>query len=622
MIIRYRSQTVQISLFVILAILILAPSPAVAQTEKKVQEIEAWIESEGGLIYRIEDLLEGDRVSILLEGRSGNLDPLVGLADGDLDGTILRDRYRAEVEKVIAAGDDPLVAIPGIVDELFLAWDDDSGPGYSALLDFVVPEDGDYQLILTSSPLVDTFGDFYLQIGINAPEVLTGDAQPTGDLIAVLDFDASRVDETVQEVVGALSADNSSTFFTLRDFQKGDTLYVFVEAISGDLIPTVFLNDFGLKPVRSDNSSGSESTASFDYTFDDDGSNYRIDISACCGEDLLGEGEFRMLVGANVPEVLFGEAESRGQPILLEPIEARVAIQMQQITNVDQKAENFGVVATLQMEWNDPSLAFSPASCDCNFKIFDGSDFAESAFENDIVWPEFTLRNQQGRRFTQNQFVLVRPSGTATYFEQFTADLQAPDFDFRRFPFDTQEFYIRIDSLFPEEFLVFSHLEGASGVGDQLGEEEWTVLEFDTSVSSEEGNSRFSFRFEADRHLNFYVFRIFLPILIIIIVSWITFFLKDYGKRVDVAGANLLLFIAFNFTISDELPRLGYLTFLDTILITTFVITGFVLILNVILKRLEISGKIDLAQRLDRFMVWLYPVLYVGAIATVTILFV
>jgi hypothetical protein len=289
---------------------------------------------------------------------------------------------------------------------------------------------------------------------------------------------------------------------------------------------------------------------------------------------------------------------------------------------VDQKAENFGIVATLRMEWNDPSLAFSPASCDCNFKIFNESDFAESAFENDIVWPEFTLINQQGRRFTQNQLVLVRPSGDATYFEQFTADLQAPDFDFRRFPFDTQEFYIRIDSLFPEEFLVFSHLEGASGVGDQLGEEEWTVLEFDTSVSSDEGNSRFSFRFEADRHLNFYVFRIFLPILIIIIVSWITFFLKDYGKRVDVAGANLLLFIAFNFTISDELPRLGYLTFLDTILITTFVITGFVLILNVILKRLEISGKIDLAQRLDRFMVWLYPVLYVGAIATVTILFV
>jgi hypothetical protein len=127
--------------------------------------------------------------------------------------------------------------------------------------------------------------------------------------------------------------------------------------------------------------------------------------------------------------------------------------------------------------------------------------------------------------------------------------------------------------------------------------------------------------FEADRHVAYYVVRIFLPVLLIISVSWLIFFLRDYTKRIDLAGANLLLFIAFNFTISGDLPRLGYLTFLDTILVCTFLITGLVLAFNVYLRWLEVGDRMEIAHTLDRHTLWIYPFGYLLTFAAVAWLY-
>ena len=82
----------------------------------------------------------------------------------------------------------------------------------------------------------------------------------------------------------------------------------------------------------------------------------------------------------------------------------------------------------------------------------------------------------------------------------------------------------------------------------------------------------------------------------------------------DVAAGNLLLFIAFNFAIAGLLPRLGYLTFLDLVLIITFIITSFILLLAVVLKRLEMEGKMAFVHRADALVITFYPLAYITAI--------
>jgi hypothetical protein len=48
-------------------------------------------------------------------------------------------------------------------------------------------------------------------------------------------------------------------------------------------------------------------------------------------------------------------------------------------------------------------------------------------------------------------------------------------------------------------------------------------------------------------------------------------------------------------------------------LITTFVITSFILLLSVVLKRLEMDGKIEIVRQVDGLVVSFYPLIYIIA---------
>ncbi len=611
----------QAVLAILLIVIFFLPLAAWGESPR-VQEINGRLALQENLIFELADLKQGEKLSVYLQGTSNTLDPFVAVLKPGVDRASLKQDYLPKVEENRTFYQSKPEALKALNDKFFSVWDDRSGRGHAAKFTFTIPAPGDYRLFICSTPWRKTFGDFRLLLGLNAPDVLKGEARPTGHQLADPTKAVWQASQRVDDIDGKLTPEQQFRSVGLYRIYAGETLFVHLNVTKGSL-PTVVLQDFTGIPLASGQPGNDGKTLTLKYTFKENDQSPRLRIFFPPGAKDPLFCSYHLLVGINTPQVLTGQAAKQGRLIIQPPIQVQIGLKMHQLSHVDQKGENFGVVASLKMIWRDPALGFDPEICQCFIKTFTGDAFQQFVAKQGLRWPEFAIFNQQGNRWAQNRLVLVWPDGWCIYFERFSATLQAPDFNFRKFPFDQQDFYIRIDSLRPDWIFVFEDLPGFSEVGKQLGEEEWVVQDFNTQFSTQTAttdlsSSRFSFHFKAQRHLTYYLFRIFLPLLIILMVSWFTFFLRDYSKRMDIAGGNLLLFIAFNFAIASDLPRLGYLTFLDLYMLTTFIITSFILLLAVVLTRLEMDGKLKPVQKADTLVITIYPLMYVIAIIVIT----
>ncbi|TMV06871.1 hypothetical protein FGK63_12170 [Ruegeria sediminis] len=302
------------------------------------------------------------------------------------------------------------------------------------------------------------------------------------------------------------------------------------------------------------------------------------------------------------------------------PLQVGIGIKIDQITSVDQKSENYGAVVVIRAEWKDPALAFDPEVVGRDIRVVAPRSLADHAESIGTVLPAFVIHNQQSNRWIHESAAAVSSDGSVIYVEKSNLTLQAPHFNFLKYPFDTQEFHFEVVSILPSEFVSYEPLHQFSGLGDQLGEEEWILGNARLEKSHVIGLSgrvsdQVALVFDGNRHLTYYVIRVFLPMLVLVTVSWTLFFLDEYRKRIEISGANLLVFVAFNWAISADLPKLGYLTFLDFILQWMFVVTGAIIVFNVVLRKIKVSGRDALARKLDNYAIkWIYPLGYAAIV--------
>ena len=174
--------------------------------------------SDNSKSYTLVNLLQDDKLYVHVQGTSGNLDPFVALLSSDQLTGVKTGEFDEEVEQAIKSNRDPLLVVTEFSNNNFLAWDDDSGEGFSSALEFTIPEDGIYHLVIISSPFSNSFGDYQLMVGLNAPQVLHGSAIIKGDPFVISTSLTDTKNAAVQEVTASVGEETSRTASPLAAF--------------------------------------------------------------------------------------------------------------------------------------------------------------------------------------------------------------------------------------------------------------------------------------------------------------------------------------------------------------------------------------------------------------------
>ena len=210
-------------------------------------------------------------------------------------------------------------------------------------------------------------------------------------------------------------------------------------------------------------------------------------------------------------------------------------------------------------------------------------------------------------------------------------------FNFRNFPFDKQNLSFEIWSEFPNSMVkIIAEEPAMSGYKESLysfNADEgilipgWDLVgvEYENITYTENDGLDYSglvIDLKVERQSSYYLYKIILPIIFILMISWSVFWVRgsQLEAKVNVTIVCLLSLIAYNFIIDEDLPKLSYLTFLDVFILLSYFYTGIATILCVYSFVRKLKSGADISK-VDLIARWLGPSSYFLFLITTLIIY-
>ena len=291
------------------------------------------------------------------------------------------------------------------------------------------------------------------------------------------------------------------------------------------------------------------------------------------------------------------------------PTEIQTVGAVLDVDRIDSAEQRFTLNFYALFRWTDPRLAHDKKGS-VTRKLSE-------------VWdPRLTFINTQKYSANTRDEVEISPEGQVTYRLHIFGDFSQP-LDLRSFPRDTHVFEVPVVAAGyrSDEVVFVPSPQVDSFLADRLSVADWVVSNMQgrsqlVELTSDLALPGFVFSFEAERRLHHYVIKAIVPLCLIVIMSWVVFWISpdQVPNQLSVAVTTVLTLIAFHIALSGRLPDIPYLTHMDKFLFSSTILVFMALIEVVITSHMASTDRLALAKRIDRTARWLFPALFAAAL--------
>jgi Neurotransmitter-gated ion-channel transmembrane region/Neurotransmitter-gated ion-channel ligand binding domain len=304
----------------------------------------------------------------------------------------------------------------------------------------------------------------------------------------------------------------------------------------------------------------------------------------------------------------------------LRPV--NVAIRVENLTDVDEVHERWELRGTLITSWLEPAL---------RYRSSDELHDRRSVSIDRMRRPNLGIGNTLSTVDLRQLDLYVRPDGRVYMIESFDAKL-ATELDLRRFPFDTEYLPVYVTPLDGDiDRIALVPDQARSQLATTLfaGLAQWRMqgLRMRGYRDNYLGDTAHGvvFSLQVQRNSGAYVWKFIVPLSLIVVVSWIGFWLSPNDfKPKDLLGtgvSTLLIVVAFTLSLTTVLPRTSYVTYIDVFLLICFLLVIAAIAATAVIQVLEVENEPQRAMRVRQIVGTILPLLFVTCQAVAFFLF-